>query len=147
MLTSSLTGLLLAWGAFLILKQLLLLPDLGTLQAIRQLSGQKRLFVAMTEQIVAFFARLLSRFLPLGNYRQKQLQAILDRLQIKQPAHQFTANVLAKSILLGCLGLVFIPLGTPILSLLTAVAAILAFFHSFQAIRLQVGKLISQSES
>jgi hypothetical protein len=132
------TTILIASGTYLLAQQLLWLPRSGMLRAIRSLSGKKSFLTDLLDKILTPASWWLSRILPMSDYRQKQMQADLERLDIEMTSQQFVGKIVAQSGFMAMLGLAFIPLGIPLLSLLTMVAALLAYFRAIQSMRSKV---------
>lgn len=131
---------LIGTGLNLLLQQILSLPRSQQLRAIRDLPGKKRFADRLSEMIIDPIGRILKRALPISDYRKKQLQADLDRIEAGRCAREWNSSQLAKSLMLSFAGLIFIPLGIPWLSLLTAVTAVIAYFRSMQDVRFKVEK-------
>jgi ABC-type multidrug transport system fused ATPase/permease subunit len=93
------------------------------------------------------FADWLSRILPISDYKHKLLQADLERLELEITPQQYIGKSIAQSLLMSFIGLAFVPLGVPLLSLLIMVAALLAYFRSTQSIRQKVSKLNKEIEA
>jgi len=82
--------------------------------------------------------RLISKLFPMSAYRKKRLEADFARLHMAQKPEDFVSGVKARSLLLALIGVLFIPMGVPVLALLTAVAALLAYFQAMQSVRKRV---------
>lgn len=140
-------GILVSIGAYTLAQQILWLPRSSSLYAIRRLSGNKRSLNDLLDKILTPFADWLSRILPMSDYKHKLLQADLERLELEITPHQYFGKSIAQSLLMSIIGLAFVPLGVPLLSLLTMVAALLAYFRSTQSIRQKVSKLNKEIEA
>jgi len=140
-------GILVSIGAYTLAQQILWLPRSVSLYAIRRLSGNKRSFNDLLDRTLRPFADWLSRILPMSDYKQKLLQADLERLELEITPQQYFGKSIAQSLLMSIIGLAFVPLGVPLLSLLTMVAALLAYFRSTQSIRQKVSKLNKEIEA
>ena len=140
------TVLFTAFGLYRIAQAALCLPSGKTVEAVRNTHG-KRSLMQKLEVALLPFAKIISRLLPMSEYRQRRLQTDFLRLNIKQSPQEFTAKEKAKATLLVANGMIFIVLGVPALSLLTAVAALLAYFRSMQAVRKKVEALNREIEA
>lgn len=130
-------GLLLAFGLFRVAKAALRLPSGKSINAIRDIHGRR----SMAERLQAALlplARLISKLFPMSEYREKRLEADFARLHITQRPEDFVSNAKARSLLLALIGALFVPIGIPILALMTAVAALLAYFQIMQSVRKRV---------
>ena len=95
----------------------------------------------MTERLQAGLlplARLISRIFPMSEYKRKRMEADFARLHMSETAQEYVGTAMTGSLLLAFVGTLFIPLGVPLLALLTAVAALLAYFQAMQRIRKRV---------
>ncbi len=127
-------GLLFSFGLYRILQAALPLPSGRAARAIRYRMGKKPLTKRL-QDILLPLARLLSRLFPMSAYRRQRLEADFSRLGMEQTPQDYVSSALAQSLLLALFGLVFIPIGAPWLSLITAVAALLAYMRQTQTIR------------
>jgi len=134
LLICSLSGLLLGCGLYRIAQTALNLPSGKTVEAINNIHGKRDMANRLQDMLLPL-ARLFSKLFPMSEYRQKRLQADFSRLNITQTPQDFVGAVMAKSLLLALIGLLFVPLGIPWLSLITAIAALLAYFQSMQTVR------------
>lgn len=135
-----LTTAFIASGSYLIAQQVMCLPKKNVLNAIRCLSGRKRLLSTVTDRMLEPVAAFFSHILPMSDYRHKQLQADLERLSLETTPQQYIGRIIAQAVLMAAVGFLFIPLGIPLLTLLTFVAAILTYFRSIQSLREKVSK-------
>ena len=142
-----LAGVLVSFGVYMLAQQILWLPRSSSLCAIRRLSGRKRSLNDLLDKILTPFADWLSRILPISDYKHKLLQADLERLELEITPQQYIGKSIAQSLLMSFIGLAFVPLGVPLLSLLIMVAALLAYFRSTQSIRQKVSKLNKEIEA
>jgi len=129
--------LLLAFGLFRIAQAALCLPTGRSLHAIEDIHGRR----GMTERLQTALmplARLISRIFPMSEYRKKRLEADFSQLHITQKPEDYVSNAKARSLLLALIGVLFIPIGVPLLAMLTAALAILAYFQAMQSIRKRV---------
>jgi len=74
----------------------------------------------------------------MGEYKTKRLKADFSRLGLAQTPQEYVGAAMAKSMLLALVGLLFIPMGVPWLAFITALAALLAYFQTTQAVRKKV---------
>lgn len=133
----SIPGLLLAFGLFRIAQAALCLPPGKSVEAIRGIHGKRDMAERLQAALLPL-ARLISRLFPMSEYKRKRLEADFARLHIAQKPEDFVAAAKARSLLLALVGLLFIPMGVPVLALLTAVVALLAYFQRIQSIRKRV---------
>ncbi|MFZ5973989.1 MAG: hypothetical protein ACOYU3_01090 [Bacillota bacterium] len=145
-LLTMITVLFTAFGLYRIAQAALCLPSGKAVEALRNTHG-KRGLTQKLEAALLPLAKVISRFLPMSEYRQRRLRADFLRLNIKQIPQKFTAKQKAKAMLLAANGMIFIALGIPALSLLTAVAALLSYFRSMQAVRKKVEALNREIEA
>lgn len=136
-----LTTILITVGTYLLVSRALCLPSGRMHGAIRNLPGRVGFADRAMDILVRPVAKLISRILPLSEYRSRQLQSDLDRLEKTDTPQEFLAQAMAKSFLVAVLGVVFIPFGLPWFAMLTAVAGILAYFRTTQELREKVGKV------
>ena len=128
---------LLAIGMYQVFHTLLGLPSQKAVEAIRNIHGKQTLTQRLQDGLLPP-ARLLAKLFPMSEYRLRRMEADFSRLRITQTPQEFVSTLLARSLLLTIIGLLFIPFGIPWLSLLTAVTALLSYFQSMQAIRKKV---------
>lgn len=133
----SISGFLFAIGLYRVAQAVFGLPSGKAVGAIQNIHGKRQLAKRLQDALLPL-VRLLSKLLPMSEYKQKRLEADFSRLHITQTPQDFVSSAMTKSLLLALIGLLFIPLGIPLLSLLTAVAALLAYFQSMQNIRKKV---------
>lgn len=129
-----LTGLLFAFGLYRIAQAALSLPSGKIIKAIKSIHGRQDTAKRLQNGLLPL-ARLLSKLFPMSEYKKKRLQADFLRLNIAQTPQDFVGAVVARSLLLVVIGFLFVPLGIPWLSLITAVVALLAYFQSMQTVR------------
>ena len=130
-------GLLLAFGLYRVAQAALCLPSGRNADAIRNIHGRRDLSERLQSALLPL-ARSISKLFPMGEYKRKRLEADFARLHMAQKPEDFVSATKARSLLLGLIGELFIPLGVPLLALLTAVAALLAYFQAMQRIRKRV---------
>ncbi len=129
--------LFLAFGLYRVAQAVFALPSGKSIHAIRDIHGRH----GMTERLQAAILplmRVISKLFPMSAYRQKRLEADFARLHMAQKPEAFVSGVKARSLLLALIGVLFVPMGVPLLALLTAVAALLAYFQAMQSIRKRV---------
>jgi hypothetical protein len=110
-------------------------------KAIRSLPGRIGFADQVTNSLFRPIAKIISRILPLSEYRVRQLQSDLNRLGKTDTPQDYLALAMAKIFLVALFGVVFIPLGLPWFAILTAVAGILAYFRTTQELREKGGKI------
>lgn len=128
---------LFAFGLYMVIHILFDLPSRKAAQAIRSIHGKQNLTQRLQDALLPP-ARLLAKLFPISEYKIRRMEADFLRLHLLQTPQEFVSTVLARSLLLAMIGLLFIPFGIPWLSLLTAIAALLSYFQSMQAIRKKV---------
>lgn len=141
----ALSGSLFAFGLYRLVQALFGLPISRCVKAVRNIHG-KRKWIDRLQVVLLPIARLISRMLPLSEYKVKRINADLARLRISQSPWEFVGTAMAKALLLTLIGLFFIPLGMPWLALLTAVAALLSYFQNMQTVRKRVEALNREIE-
>jgi hypothetical protein len=137
----ALTTVLIAVGTYLLASRVLSLPSGRMHEAIRSLPGRIGFTDRITNLLIRPIAKIINRILPLSEYRVRQLQSDLDRLGNTDTPQDYLALAIVKAFLVALFGLVFIPLGLPWFSMLTAVAGILAYFRTTQELREKVRKI------
>ena len=138
--------ILLALGIWKMAASVLLLPTKEVRSRIRNPNGKP----STDEQLrsaLRSLTKLLEKHLPVGEYKLHRLQMDFDRLGMTESPRQFLAFAMARSIAVGLLGLSFILLGIPWLSLITVVLATLMYAQSSQNIRNKVQKLNRRIEA
>jgi hypothetical protein len=138
---SIISAFLIAYGSYQAAEAVFSLPLGQMREAIRDLPGKRRLSDKLVDLFLVPLARLIGRLLPLSEYKHKHLKSDLDRLALEQTPQLFIGLTLAKSMLLACAGLIFIPLGLPWFTLLALVASVIAYFRNTQNLRNQVEKV------
>jgi len=144
MILSILTTLLVGYGSYQVSLFALGLPRGEMHEAIRNLPGKITFTQKIEELLLEPIARLISRLLPIGEYKQRRIQSDLDRLVRKETPQTFLSMTMARSILLAAAGIIFIPLGIPWLTMITAVTGVLAYFRTTQDLHLRVAKVNRQ---
>lgn len=132
-----LPGFLLAFGLFRIAQSALCLHSAKAAEAIRAIHGRRDITERLQDALLPM-VRVVSRLFPLSEYKQKRLEADFARLSRAQTPQEYVGSAMTQSLLLALMGLFFIPFGIPWLSLISAVAALLAYFQRMQTIRKKV---------
>lgn len=141
----ALSGGLFALGLYRLVLAIFGLPSRMSVIAIRRIRG-KRKWIDRLQTALLPLARLISKMLPMSDYKDKRMEVDLARLRISQSPREFVGTLMTKALLLALIGLLFIPLGMPWLALLTAVAALLSYFQNMQSIRKKVEALNREIE-
>ncbi len=139
------TGALFAAGAYSVISYILRLPSGKAARAIAGIHGRPGIAEKLQRSLKPL-ANLLDRLFPMSGYREKRVQADFSQLKIEQTPQEFMADEKAKALLLGLLGILFIPLGLPWFTLLTAMIGLLSYSRSMQSIRKRVQKLNREIE-
>ena len=129
--------LLLAFGLHRIAQAVLCLPSGRNAEAIRSIHGKR----GMTERLHAALlplARLIAKLFPMSEYKRKRMEADFARLHMSETPQEYVGTAMTGSLLLVLVGTLFIPLGVPLLIMLTVVAALLAYFQAMQRVRKRV---------
>lgn len=116
----SISGCLFAISLYRVAQAVFGLPSGKAVGAIQNIHGKRELAKRLQDALLPL-VRLLSKLLPMSEYKQKRLEADFSRLYITQTPQDFVSSAMTKSLLLALIGLLFIPLGIPLLSLLTAI--------------------------
>lgn len=132
--------LLIAAGIYQIAGHSLYLKNKRTASAIRHPHG-KPSFEEQTARTMRPITALIARIFPMSEYKRQRYESDFARLGISVTPEEYMAGLVAKSLLLALLGLAFIPLGIPWLSILICIAGILTYFQSIQRLRKKVEKL------
>lgn len=133
----ALSAILIAFGLYRLAQAAFAFPSGKTVQTIRNIHGKRGLSQRFQDSLLPS-ARLISKLFPMSEYRRKRLEADFARLHISEKPECFVSKAKARSLLLAFIGALFIPLGIPWLTLLTAVVSVLAYFRSMQTIRKRV---------
>ena len=141
---SILTTALVGYGSYHAAIFALDLPRGEMHDAIRNLPGKISFTQKVEELLLKPIARLISRLLPIGEYKQRRIQSDLDRLERKETPQTFFSMTMARSMFLAAAGIIFIPLGIPWLTMITAVTGVLAYFRTTQDLHLRVAKVNRQ---
>ena len=137
MLLYLIPGLLLAFGLYRMAQAILCFPSGKSAEAVRSIHG-KRDISERLQAALSPLAVLIAKLFPMSEYRQKLLAADFARLHMSETPQEYVGAAMTKSLLLALIGLLFVPLGVPWLALLTATAAVLAYFQWMQTIRKRV---------
>jgi ABC-type multidrug transport system fused ATPase/permease subunit len=132
-----LPAILLSLGLYYLAQAAFAFPYGKSIRAIQDIHGRRDMAERLQTALLPL-ARLISKLFPMSEYKRRRLEADFARLHIAQKPEDFVSNARARSLLLAMIGALFIPLGVPWLALLTAVAAVLAYFQSMQAVRKRV---------
>lgn len=132
--------LLVSIGLYRIVSYSLFLPGKNVRDLIRYPHG-KPSFEEQTAKTLRPVTNLITKLMPMSEYKRQRYEADFARLGIPISPEEYSAGLIAKSLLLGLLGLAFIPLGIPWLTALTCVVGILAYFQSTNKLRKRVEKL------
>ena len=127
-------------GLYSIAAYFLYLPGRHIRDLIRYPHG-KPSFEEQTAKTMRPVTAIIARILPLSEYKRQRYEADFVRLGIAIPPQEYMAGQIAKSLLLASLGLAFIPLGIPWLSVLTCLVGVLAYFQSTSKLRKRIEKL------
>ena len=127
-------------GLYSIAAYFLYLPGRHIRDLIRYPHG-KPSFEEQTAKTMRPVTAIIARILPLSEYKLQRYEADFARLGITIPPQEYMAGQIAKSLLLAALGLAFIPLGIPWLSVLTCLVGVLAYFQSTSKLRKRIEKL------
>lgn len=133
-------------GIYSILRHVLRLPSSKAVRAISNLHGKPgpaERFRRALQPLVSLLAKLL----PLGTYREKRMRSDFARLGMSLTPREYAATELAKALLLGQAGVVFLPLGLPWFTLLTGMLGLVSYFRSMQGIREKVRLLDREIEA
>ena len=131
---------LMSIGLYNIAAYFLYLPGRHIRDLIRYPHG-KPSFEEQTAKTMRPLTAIIARILPLSEYKRQRYEADFARLGITLPPQEYMAGQIAKSLLLAALGLAFIPLGIPWLSVLTCLVGVLAYFQSTSKLRKRIEKL------
>lgn len=141
---SILTTALVGYGSYLALVVALGLPRGNMHEAIRNLPGMVSFTQKLEDLLLDPIAQMINKLLPIGEYKLRRIQSDLDRLERKETPQTFLSTTMARSLLLAAAGIIFIPLGIPWLTLITAVTGVLAYFRTTQDLHLRVAKVNRQ---
>ncbi len=141
----ALSVILLSVGLFRMAQAAVAFPSGQSIRAIKNIYGKRSLSQRFQDTLLPL-ARLLSKLLPMSEYRKKRMEADFVRLRISQEPEEFVSQAKTRSLLLALIGALFIPIGIPWLALLTAVISVLAYFQAMQSIRKRVDALSRKIE-
>lgn len=136
-----LTTLLIAYGSYRVAGHLFSLPQASMHEAMRDLPGRQSFSQRVEEKVLTPIARFISKLMPMSEYKKRRIQLDLNRLEQKDTPQNFLAAAITRSLLLAAAGIVFIPMGIPWLTLITAVIGILAYFRTTQDLHDRVAKV------
>ena len=142
----ALAAVLFTVGIYLIAAHLMRLPSRKTARAISGIQGKPSLTERL-QRVLRPLATLLARLFPMSAYREKRLRADFERLDMAQTPKEYAASELAKALLLGLLGLIFIPFGLPWFALLAGMMGLISYFRAMQSIRKRVQQLDREIEA
>lgn len=142
----ALSAALLSLGLYCMAQAAFAFPSGKSVRAVQEIHGRRGLSQRVQNALLPL-AKLISKLFPMSDYRRKRMEADFARLRIAQKPEDFVSKAKARSLLLALIGLLFIPLGIPLLVLLTVVISLLAYFKSMQAIRKKVEALNREIES
>jgi hypothetical protein len=142
----TLAVILTSMGLYRFAQVVFCLPSGKTAAAIKNIHGKKSVTEKLQSALMPM-AKLISKLFPMSEYREKRMEADFLRLRITQTPKEYVSTVMAQAFLLAISGLMFIPLGIPLFALLTAVAALIAYFQGMQAIRKKVEVLNREIEA
>lgn len=142
----ALAAALFAAGLSFLISSILRLPSRKTIKAIAGIHGKPGLTERLQRALRPLTA-LLSRLFPMGVYREKRMRADFERLGVTLAPKEYAASELAKALLLGLTGLVFVPLGLPWFALLTGMLGLISYFRAVQGIRKRVQQLNREIEA
>ena len=142
----AMTAILLIFGLYHIAQVAFGLPSGHVISAIKNIHGKHDMAKRMQDVLLPL-GKLISKLVPMSEYKEIRLKEDFSRLNIQQTPRDYVATVMAKTLLLTVIGLLFIPLGIPWLSLLTTAAAVLLYFQNMQSVRKKVEDLNQEIES
>ena len=146
--------LLLVCGAILIIHGLykiadffLVFPSKKTKAAFRQLFGKKDFRQRLSDTFVKSIARLIAKALHVSEYKKRQMIRELDRVGMKKTPEEFIAENISRSIWVGILGLLFVPMGMPVFSILMIILAVMLYQKNSRSIKTKIAKINREIES
>ncbi len=137
---------LFAAGLFFFLSHILRFPSRKTAKALSGIHGRPGLTERL-QKLLFPLAALLARLFPMSAYREKRMRSDFERLDMTRTPKEYAASELAKALLLGLTGFIFIPLGMPWFALLTGMLGLVSYFRSTQGIRKRVQQLDREIEA
>ena len=141
-----LIAILVTLGIWKIASTALLLPGRAIRSRIRNPNG-KRSSDEQLREILRVPIGLLEKTMPISDYKLHRLEQDFQRLEMSDSPRYFLAFAMAKSLMVCVLGLSFILLGVPWLSLISVVLAILMYAQTSQNIHKRVQRLNQRIES
>ena len=132
--------MLYAVGAYSVASSLMRLPSGKATRAIANIHRKPGMAGRFRQAIKPMIA-LVARLFPMSPYREKRLQVDFTRLGLTQTPREYTAAELAKALLLGLTGILFVPLGLPWFTLLTGMLGLVSYFRATRSIRDRVRQL------
>ena len=133
-------------GMYCILGKVIGLPSGKAVTAVKNIHGKKSLTDKLQTMLTPF-SRFISKLLPMSEFRCNRLEADFLRLSISQTPEEYVSTAIAKALLLSIIGLLFILLGVPWITLLTVTAAVLSYFREMQSVRKKVEILNREIEA
>lgn len=127
-------------GIYLIASHTLYLPSKVAKGIIRHPHGKpttEEQFAAALRPVTT----LLGKLFPMSEYKRTRYEMDFARLGMAVTPQDYVSGRIARSLMLALMGLAFIPLGIPWLTVITCIVGILAYFQSDQKLRQQIEKL------
>lgn len=141
-----LAAILTALGCWRIACSALMLPGKAIRSRIRNPNGKKTSEEQLRD-LLRLPIRLLEKFIPISEYKLHHLEQDFNRLEMTESPQYFLAFTIAKSVMVSVLGLSFILLGIPWMSLICVVFSMLMYAQTTQNIHKRVQKLNMRIES
>lgn len=141
------TCLLVSFGMYQILAVVFALPSGKAREALKNIHGKQAFLQKIESSLLNPLAKLFEKLFPMSEYKKQRMTADFGRLERRETPERFMAMILARSFLIVLIGLIFVPLGSPILTLLIAATAVMSYFHATQDIRKKVEKLNHEIEA
>ena len=133
-------------GMYCILGKVIGFPSRKAVAAVKNIHGKKSLTDKLQTMLIPF-SRFISKLLPMSEFRCNRLEADFLRLSISQTPEEYVSTAIAKALLLSIIGLLFILLGVPWITLLTVTAAVLSYFREMQSVHKKVEILNREIEA
>lgn len=133
--------LLFSIGLYEIITAIVPVPSRRTDKLLGQMAGQRGIAADIQNRILEPAITKTARLIRLDEYRREKLEHDLKRIGDRHTPEEFYAQALLASAGIALGGLLFIPLGIPIVSVGLVLMAVLIFFQQLQGVREKLNKI------
>ena len=140
-------ALLVIIGLYKIADFILVFPSKKTKVAFRQLFDKKDFKQRMNDTLLKPIACLISKALHISEYKKRQMIRELDRVGMNQTPEEFIAENITRSIMVAVLGLLFVPMGMSVLSIMMIILAVMLYQKNSRSIKNKIAEINKEIES